>query len=169
MKTRKSVWFAPVLGAVASLLIVGCAPSDMGVAQHWKLYRNLRYGFEFPYPDTWEVAPLVSNQDGQLYRDPHNAEVKILGWASKISPEVGTDLEQARQNLVSSPNFVTTQGLRGHLRVEIGAEVSVMTLTLTRGEVVYSWQGRSPSDEFAGYYQFFYYVASHYRVFDDGN
>jgi len=69
-----------------------------------------------------------------------------------------------QKNVVVAPNFVTQQGLQGLLHVEVGAEVSFITLTLIQNGVMYSWQGRSPSDQFAKYYEFFNYVAGQYRI-----
>ena len=48
--------------------------------------------------------------------------------------------------------------------IEVGQEVSSMTLTLTQGQVKYYWQGRSQSQEFQDYYRLFYYIAQQYRI-----
>lgn len=61
-------------------------------------------------------------------------------------------------------NFTTEQGLTGKLRVEINPDISLMTLTLSQGNVSYHWQGQCNSEQFADYYRFFYYVARQYRL-----
>ena len=50
------------------------------------------------------------------------------------------------------------------LVVEVGQQVSSMTLTLTQGQVKYYWQGQSNSQEFQNYYRLFYYIAQQYRI-----
>ncbi|WP_448597517.1 hypothetical protein [Thermoleptolyngbya sp.] len=156
---------------VASLLlslIVGlassCSQPEVSERRTWKVYQNPNYGFEFPYPDNWVPAPLADGQDGRRFRNPYNMDVEILGWASHLSSTPGDSSEQVRRSVLAAPNFTTRQGLRGQLRVEIGASVSLMTLTLTEAGVVYFWQGRSPSNQFSQYYEFFDYVAKRYYV-----
>lgn len=152
------------IGFVVSLVLGSCRPPERELARTWYIYQNDRYGFEFPYPSNWIAAPLVANQDGQTFSDPQNPAVKILGWASQVSVEPDQGSSSVQKNVVVAPNFVTQQGLPGLLRVEVGAEVSFMTLTLIQNGVVYNWQGRAPSDRFAEYYEFFNYVSSHYRI-----
>jgi len=150
--------------AVVSMVLTGCSQPGGKLARTWDVYQNERYGFEFPYPSNWVAAPLVANQDGQTFSDPQNPAVKILGWASQVSLEPDNLSGLVQKNVVVAPNFVTQQGLQGLLHVEVGAEVSFITLTLIQNGVVYSWQGRSPSDQFAKYYEFFNYVAGQYRI-----
>lgn len=156
----------PVIAVVLFVIIVvvGCSQPEARISRTWYAYRNERYRFEFPYPSNWVAAPLVANQDGQTFSDPQNPAVKILGWASQVSAEPEKLSDSVQKNVVVAPNFVTQQGLQGLLRVEVGAEVSFMTLTLIQDGVVYNWQGRSPSDRFAEYYEFFNYVGSQYRI-----
>ncbi len=151
---------------VAFVVLAGCSQFPSTTARTWYTYQNERYRFEFPYPSNWVAAPLVANQDGQTFSDPQNPGVKVLGWASQVSVEPNKLSASVQKNVVVAPNFVTQQGLQGLLHVEVGAEVSYMTLTLIQDGVVYNWQGRSPSDRFAEYYEFFNYVGSQYRVVD---
>jgi hypothetical protein len=144
-----------------SMLLVACREDGAALSGQWLTYRNPRYRFEFPYPDGWQVAPLPSNQDGQVFFEPQHADVEMRGWASQSS--VGMEWGDAAGAL----NFVTEQGLQGYMQVEIGAEVSTMTVTWVPNQVVYRWEGRSPSDQFDDYFKFFYYVASQFRVADD--
>ncbi|MGG6292792.1 hypothetical protein ACQ4M4_00090 [Leptolyngbya sp. AN02str] len=141
--------------------LVACSQADSTLSRRWLIYRNERYRFEFPYPERWQAAPLVANQDGQLFFDPEQSEVKITGWASQssVGMEWGT--------VAGVPNFVTEQGLPGYMQLEVGANVSTMTVTWVPNQVVYRWQGRSPSDQFDDYFKFFYYVASQFRVADE--
>lgn len=145
-------------------LVSSCSQPAVNERRTWKIYQNPNYGFEFPYPDNWVPAPLSDSQDGRRFRNPYSMDVEILGWASHISSTPGDSSEQVRRSVLAAPNFTTRQGLRGQLRVEIGTSVSLMTLTLTEEGVVYFWQGRSPSDQFSQYYEFFDYVAKQYYV-----
>lgn len=151
---------------VAFVVLAGCSQSASTTARTWYTYQNERYRFEFPYPSNWVAAPLVANQDGRTFSDPQNPGVKVLGWASQVSGEPDKLSDSVQKNVVVAPNFITQQGLQGLLHVEVGAEVSYMTLTLIQDGVVYNWQGRSPSDRFAEYYEFFNYVGSQYRIVD---
>ncbi|GAB4460914.1 MAG: hypothetical protein OHK0037_08960 [Elainellaceae cyanobacterium] len=145
-------------------LMSGCSQLRIDEQRTWKIYHNPNYGFEFPYPDNWVPAPLADSQDGRRFRNPYNMDIEILGWASHVSSTPGDSSEQVRRSVLAAPNFTTRQGLSGQLRVEIGSTVSLMTLTLAEDGVVYFWQGRSPSDEFSKYYEFFNYVANEYTV-----
>jgi hypothetical protein len=155
-------------GGLVLALMVGlmssCSQPGFDERRTWKVYQNPNYGFEFPYPDNWVPAPLADSQDGRRFRNPYSMDVEILGWASHVSSTPGDSSEQVRRSVLAAPNFTTRQGLRGQLRVEIGSTVSLMTLTLAEDGVVYFWQGRSPSNEFSQYYEFFNYVASEYSV-----
>jgi hypothetical protein len=132
-------------------------PSD------WAQYENPRYDFVFPYPDTWIAAPIGDERHGQAFSDPGFEAVQMTGWASEVS--VITNGNGAAPDALSlSPNFVTDQGMPAQLEVEIGTDMSVMTLRLSQDGVLYYWEGRSPSDIFDDYYRFFYYVAQHYRI-----
>lgn len=147
-------WFS---AAIALLLILyGCFTPSLDVTDMtWKIYKNSRYGFEFPYPSNWKTLATPTNADGIVFVSPKKNTVEIRAWASNqilesIAPE--------------KPNFQTTQGLTGILAVEVGNSVSSMTLTLTQNQVKYNWQGRTPSQEFQNYYPLFYYIAQQYRV-----
>lgn len=146
-----------VSAAIALLLILyGCFTPSLDVTDMtWNIYKNSRYGFEFPYPSNWKTLATPTNADGIVFVSPKNNTVEIRAWASNqilesITPE--------------KPNFQTTQGLTGILAVEVGNSVSSMTLTLTQNQVKYNWQGRTPSQEFQNYYPLFYYIAQQYRV-----
>ncbi|MFQ3615734.1 MAG: hypothetical protein SNJ57_05530 [Cyanobacteriota bacterium] len=154
-----SLFLSLIVGLVSS-----CSQPAVGERRTWKIYQNPNYGFEFPYPDNWVPAPLSDGQDGRRFRNPYSMDVEILGWASHVSSTLGDSSEQVRRSVLAAPNFMTRQGVRGQLRVEIGTTVSLMTLTLAEEGVVYFWQGRSPSDQFAQYYEFFDYVAQQYSI-----
>ncbi len=164
-----------VLAAGLSAILTGCVPSSQNslfseveapLDGAWEIYYNPRYDFEFPYPSTWIAAPPPTNRDGQAFVDPRYSDVEIRGWANQRLNSAQTLPFEASPPVERpvSQNFVTNQGLAGELQVEIGPESSAMTLTLVQGNVTYRWQGRSPSHQFANYYQFFDYVARQYRV-----
>lgn len=154
----------------AALLVVilsSCRASNLGLQDSWDTYRNPRYGFEFPYPSNWISSPIPDNRDGRVFRNPQNPSAEIRGWAAnKLSP---VELSLLPSKTKDSPtfqqdNFTTKQGLKGKLRVKIGSVTSMMTLTLSQGEILYNWQGQCNSEQFADYYRFFSYVASQYHL-----
>jgi len=141
--------------------LLGCAEELMQA--DWELYENPRYDFLFPYPNPWVEAPAVDNRDGRTFSDPNFEAVRITGWASQVSLPLDGDGVPSEE-LPLSPNFVTAQGIPGRLDVEIGMDMSMMTLRLSQDGVLYYWEGRSPSNLFDDYYEFFYYVAQNYRI-----
>lgn len=154
-------------GIVLALILWSCLPGELGSSVTWKTYQNERYGFEFPYPSDWIASAPPSNRDGQAFRQRQNPAVEIRGWASHQLPvDVAKGQESASPNQIQplQANFTTEQGLEGLLQVDIGEEMSSMTLTLEYRDIRYNWQGRSPSEDFSDYYRFFQYVASRYRV-----
>lgn len=145
------------------ILLFSCRAANLGQQSSWSIYRNPRYNFEFPYPNNWVSFSMPDNRDGLAFRDPRNPGVEIRGWAANDL----SDFETSARNrpLNSHPrNFTTQQGLRGTLQVAVGADLSLMTLSLNQGKVRYNWQGQSESEQFADYYRFFYYVAEQYRL-----
>ena len=160
----RGVWgdrFLLLVGAIALVaVLLGCQSPDIAAPDNLRIYRNPRYGFEFPYPSNWVPAPPPANLDGRVFSDPDNPEASIRGFARQ-------NLETANLKANSYPvpeNFTTEQGLEGSLQTDIGLEISAMRLTLNRGEFQYVWEGRSPSEEFANYYRLFYTIARQYRV-----
>ena len=153
---RSCRWLVPSCAIAIALLLSDCQSSNQNPsAGTWKIYHNQRYGFEFPYPSNWVVAPMPANGDGQAFSNPLQVEVEIRGAAGYRLPE-NRGVHQKlpyKQPKVSIQNFTTQQGLTGELQVEVGTEISSMRLTLTQGKVLYSWQGQAPNKQFADYYQ----------------
>lgn len=153
------------LGCIYALFTIlwGCAAPNFNASNiTWKTYTNSRYGFEFPYPSNWTALTAPENNDGIAFVSPQNNTVEIRGWAVNQLPESlskNQDFEKAIK-----PNFQTTQGISGVMLVEVGQQVSSMTLTINQGQVKYYWQGRSQSQEFQDYYRLFYYIAQQYRI-----
>ncbi len=167
---RKSYAIASRVGkAIAILLILyGCsAPSFINSGVTWKTYSNSRYGFEFLYPSTWTSLPPPENNDGIAFVSPQNTRVEIRGWAGNRLPDSIITDKNAKKTI--NPNFKTNQGVFGVLEVEVGSQESSMILTLTKGQVKYYWQGRSPASEFSNYYRVFYYIAQEYRISGEGD
>jgi hypothetical protein len=153
-----------IIYAIAlSVILGGCTttPSFKISNQTWKLYKNARYGFEFPYPSTWKSVPS-DNGDGIVFISPRNNTVEIRSWAGMQLPE-GITSEKNPKTSINS-NFTTAQGVSGVLTVEVGQQEGVMTLKLAQGKVKYYWQGKAPSPEFDNYYRFFDYIASSYKI-----
>lgn len=154
-------------GMVLALLFWGCGPS--GLPSRLELYRNSRYGFEFPYPADWVADSEPANRDGQAFHDPKNPDIQIRGWAGNIlfnsQPDgISTDGVSTAALPLQKKNFTTQQGISGNLSVEVGSEITSVTLTLAQEQVRYNWQGQAPSQQFADRYPFFYSLAGQYRV-----
>jgi hypothetical protein len=151
------------------VLLLSCSQSNLRSPDSWSIYRNSRYNFEFPYPSNWIAFPMPDNRDGRAFRDPQNPNIEIRGWAANKLAESKAP-SQAQERTPKQPqssqqqNFITEQGLTGKLRVEVGSDLSLMTLSLSQGNVLYRWQGQSESEQFADYYRFFDYVARQYRL-----
>ncbi len=149
------------------VILLSCQATNLDSPSSWNTYRNQRYDFEFPYPSNWLPFPMPDNRDGRAFRDPQNPNFEIRGWAANKLSGIETsspnstpkDFPESQQQ-----NFTTQQGLTGKLQVEIGADTSLMTLTLSQGKVLYNWQGQCDSEQFANYYRFFYQVARQYRL-----
>ncbi len=137
------------------LLLSGCLGGE-NAPETWQTYSNSRYGFEFPYPSHWVALPAPLNEDGRAFIHPDHPNVEIRGWGQQ-------QLFSAQRPLID-PNFTTQQRLQGELHVEIRPQMSVMTLTLIQGQTVYSWQGRSPNEQFAEHYPLFEAIARRYHI-----
>ncbi len=164
---RSCRWLVLACAIALVLILSDCQSSNQRPLGTWKIYHNQRYGFEFLYPSNWVPAPTPSNRDGQAFSGPLQSDVEIRGSAGYSWQEI----EAARYKCachhhpkVSKQNFTTQQGLTGELKVEVASDFSSMTLTLSQGKILYIWQGRASSRQFADYYRFFYYIASQYRV-----
>lgn len=121
----------------------------------WQTYRNQRFNFEFLYPEGWVDSIPPENQDGIAFSDPRNPGLEIRGWA---------EFKRSNTSAKLQPNFTTEQGIPGRLEVRLGAQSSVMTLTIQQQETVYHWRATAPSAQFDNYYRFFSFIARRYRV-----
>lgn len=165
-------------GILLAIILSACQLTGGKAGETWKVYRNPRYQFELPYPGDWQPAPPPDNRDGQSWHDPDNSSVEIRAWATPVitpiksssattaAKKASTTKQIASASTPRAPqsNFKTQQGLLGHLQVDIGLETSSLTLTLTRNNLVFRLQGRSPSQNFVDYYPLFYQVAQQYRI-----
>ena len=142
------------MGIALIAILTGCTSGVVRTDATWETYRNDRFGFVFLYPSDWISAPPPSNFDGQVFIHPHQPQVLIRGWA-------GYRLAEGE---MPDTNFTTQQGREGHLRVEIGDRVSIMTLQVVRDDIAYAWYAQAPTDEFSRYYRLFDYMARHYRI-----
>ena len=124
----------------------------------WNIYRNKRYGFEFPYPHTWQVLGNPDNSDGVVLVSPNQKNVEIRAYASK------SGLKSLTKSSQPVPNFQTHQGFSGVLAVEAGEKVTVIKLTISQENLEYHWQGQSANQDFKNYYRMFYYMAQEYKI-----
>jgi hypothetical protein len=140
-------------------MLWGCIDNDFQVKDvTWKTYKNNRYGFEFPYPNTWQELKNPDNSDGVVLVLPNKKNLEIRSYASKPL------LKFSRKTQGKVYNFRTNQGVFGVLTVEVREKVTVIKLTITQEKLEYFWQGQSDSQEFKKYYRLFYYMAQEYKI-----
>lgn len=140
-------------------MLWGCIDNDFQVKDvRWKTYKNNRYGFEFPYPNTWQELKNPDNSDGVVLVLPNKKNLEIRSYASKPL------LKFSRKTQGKVYNFRTNQGVFGVLTVEVREKVTVIKLTITQEKLEYFWQGQSDSQEFKKYYRLFYYMAQEYKI-----
>ncbi|MEI6445513.1 MAG: hypothetical protein WCO29_20895 [Nostocales cyanobacterium ELA583] len=153
-----------VLCAIASgvgigMIVWGCNANNLQLEDGtWNIYKNKRYGFEFPYPNKWQVLGSPDNSDGIALVSRNKKNVEIRAYASKPL------LKSSMENPQPVPNFRTHQGFPGVLSVEVGEKVTVMKLTITQEQLEHHWQGQSDRQDFQNYYQLFYYIAQEYKI-----
>ncbi|MFN5593961.1 MAG: hypothetical protein AN488_10720 [Anabaena sp. WA113] len=141
------------------LMLWGCIDNDFQVKDvTWKTYKNNRYGFEFPYPNTWQELKNPDNSDGVVLVLPNKKNLEIRSYASKPL------LKFSRKTQGKVYNFRTNQGVFSVLTVEVREKVTVIKLTITQEKLEYFWQGQSDSQEFKKYYRLFYYMAQEYKI-----
>ena len=141
------------------LMLWGCIDNDFQVKDvRWKTYKNNRYGFEFPYPNTWQESKNPDNSDGVVLVLPNKKNLEIRSYASKPL------LKFSRKTQGKVYNFRTNQGVFSVLTVEVREKVTVIKLTITQEKLEYFWQGQSDSQEFKKYYRLFYYMAQEYKI-----
>lgn len=140
-------------------MLWGCIDNDFQVKDvTWKTYKNNRYGFEFPYPNTWQELKNPDNSDGVVLVLPNKKNLEIRSYASKPL------LKFSRKTQGKVYNFRTNQGVFSVLTVEVREKVTVIKLTITQEKLEYFWQGQSDSQEFKKYYRLFYYMAQEYKI-----
>jgi hypothetical protein len=141
------------------LMLWGCIDNDFQVKDvTWKTYKNNRYGFEFPYPNTWQELKNPDNSDGVVLVLPNKKNLEIRSYASKPL------LKFSRKTQGKVYNFRTNQGVFSVLTAEVREKVTVIKLTITQEKLEYFWQGQSDSQEFKKYYRLFYYMAQEYKI-----
>lgn len=150
---------------VMAVVLSGCGSSLEKKQSRFEIYRNSRYNFEFPYPAEWIAENEPANRDGQAFSEAKNPDIQIRGWASYLGP---TDEQSKEKNpdetALLKKNFTTQQGQTGNLTVEIGTEISSITLTLRQAEIQYNWRGQTPNQKFSEYYPLFYSLAGQYKI-----
>ncbi len=155
-------WSKIVMGVALLVTLVSCQDTRLSMSS-WKTYQNPRYGFEFPYPSDWIAQPIPSNLNGQAFLGTDQSRLQLRGWAEE-NLNAARLLSSKLEKPVSQQNFTTKQGITGRLKVEIGSQLSSIELVIDDGALEYHLQGQATSDQFADYYRFFHYVASHYRI-----
>ncbi|MFO5471137.1 MAG: hypothetical protein ACLBM3_17110 [Dolichospermum sp.] len=158
----QKILYATTLSLGSCLMVWGCNTNDFQVKDvTWKTYKNDRYGFEFPYPHTWQELRNPDNSDGVVLVLPNKKNLEIRSYASKpvlkFSPKTQEHQEQGY-------NFRTNQGVFSVLTVEVKEKVTIIKLTITQAELEYYWQGQSDSQDFQNYYRLFYYIAQEYKI-----
>jgi hypothetical protein len=144
-----------LIGMILAVFLLGCRAYDRTPAGNWTTYRNDRFSFEFLHPDHWVASEPPENRDGMAFSDPTHPNVEIRGWA-------GAEIRSPQKSVPS--NFTTQQGISGNLEIKVDATMSSMTMTIVQNKIRYNWRGSAPSQQFGGYYQFFYYIASRFKI-----
>ncbi|MFM5888891.1 MAG: hypothetical protein ACKPFD_07945 [Dolichospermum sp.] len=155
----QKILYATTLSLGSCLMIWGCNPHDFQVKNvTWKTYKNDRYGFEFPYPNTWQQLRNPDNSDGVVLVLPNKKNLEIRSYVSKpvlkVSPKSANKVY----------NFQTNQGLFGVMTVQNKENMTIINLTITQEMLEYYWQGQSDSQDFQNYYRLFYYIAQEYKI-----
>ncbi len=173
------IWrnFTLTLSLILLLGLTGCPSGDRGQPhqpQTLQTYRNAKYGFAFPYPESWVASLPTEKADGSIFANPQDPAIEVRGWASvsppapaPVAPKPGpsNQLPPSVQPVVTpKTNFKTLQGVAGTLQVQITPQLSSLDLTIIQGKTRYYWRGSAPSDRFANYYAFFYYVVLRYQI-----
>jgi hypothetical protein len=150
---------AMISGVGIGMIVWGCSANNLQSPDTtWNIYRNKRYGFEFPYPNTWQALENPDNSDGIALVSANKKNVEIRAYASKPL------LKYLTKNPQPVSNFQTHQGFSGVMAVEVGEKVTVMKLTITQEQLEYHWQGKSDRQDFQNYYRLFYYIAQEYKI-----
>ena len=150
---------AIISGVGVGMIYWGCNANDFQVKNvTWNTYKNNRYGFEFPYPNTWQELRKPDNSDGVVLVLPNKENLEIRSYASKPVLEFSPKTQE------QGYNFRTNQGVFSVLTVEVREKVTVIKLTITQAELEYYWQGQSESQDFQNYYRLFYYIAQEYKI-----
>jgi len=79
---------------------------------------NVRFGFSFLYPKTWDRKDPPTNSDGNTYIHPKNQDIKMLAWGNYIIEEV-TDL------ISVDPEYCKRKKVRILLDVESGKNFDI--------------------------------------------
>ena len=154
-----------VITIVVIAMLTACGPSGEKKISRFEIYKNSRYSFEFPYPAEWIADTEPANRDGQAFSEPENSDIQIRGWASyKSFTYEQTEQYFGKETEPLKENFTTQQGSVGNLKVEIGTEISSITLTLQTAEITYNWRGQTPNEKFSEYYPLFYRLAGQYKI-----
>jgi len=155
----QKILYTTILSIGSCLIVWGCSANNLQFPDTtWNTYRNKRYGFEFPYPNTWQALENPDNSDGIALVSPNKKNVEIRAYASKPL------LKSLTKNPQPVPNFQTHQGFSGVMAVEIGKKVTIMKLTITQEQLEYHWQAKSDRQDFQNYYRLFYYIAQEYKI-----
>ncbi|MCT7951720.1 hypothetical protein NG798_18105 [Ancylothrix sp. C2] len=154
-----------VTAIVIAVVLSACGPSSPKKMSRFEIYRNKRYNFEFPYPAEWIADTEPANRDGQAFSEPKNPDIQIRGWASNRQQEDKQAKQYpAKETEPLKQNFSTQQGTAGNLKVEIGTEISSITLTLKTADIQYNWRAQTPNQRFSEYYPLFYRLAGQYKI-----
>jgi hypothetical protein len=155
----QKILYTTILSIGSCLIVWGCSANNLQFPDTtWNTYRNKRYSFEFPYPNTWQALENPDNSDGIALVSPNKKNVEIRAYASK------SGLKSLNESSQPVPNFQTHQGFSGVLAVEAGEKVTVIKLTITQEQLEYHWQGKSDRQDFQNYYRLFYYIAQEYKI-----
>jgi hypothetical protein len=76
---------------------------------------NVRFGFSFLYPKTWDRKDPPTNSDGNTYIHPKNQDIKMLAWGNY-------NIEESIEEVDNPESFYSKHFKRNKIRILLDVE-----------------------------------------------